>query len=248
MPGLVSAPAPVVAPPKAPHVIGPKQKKVTRPTAEIPQTIIDEARAVPAEAWNAEKHVAPKTQIVQHSMKDIGLEGHGISPVAVTDPFPLFTKEAILQVRREIFSEAVLRDCRFKSDFNANMVRGMGHDRAPFTYDAWWSPEVLARVSEAAGVDLVPAFDYEVANVNISINDQNATEVVTFGDKSSAVAWHYDSFPFVCVTMAADCTGMVGGETAIKLPNGEERRVRGPAMVSSPTRINFLVRVQAANS
>ncbi|KAL7945557.1 hypothetical protein V8C42DRAFT_357911 [Trichoderma barbatum] len=234
MPSTVAVPvaAPIAATkaPKAPHVIGPSQRKAMRPDAVIPQELIDEARAVPAEAWNPEKHVAPKTEIVQHLMKDIGLEGHGISPIAVTDPFPLFTNDAIHQIRREIFSEPVLRDCRFKSDFNANMVRGMGHERAPFTYDAWWSPEILARVSEAAGIELVPAFDYEVANVNISINDQNAPEVVTYGDKSSAVAWHYDSFPFVCVTMAADCTGMVGGETAIKLPSGEERRVRGPAM------------------
>jgi len=77
----------------------------------------------------------------------------------------------------------------------------------------------------------VPAFDFEVANINISINDQNAP-VLADGEETSAVAWHYDSFPFVCVTMAADCTGMVGGETAIKLPSGEIRKVRGPAMVS----------------
>lgn len=31
-------------------------------------------------------------------------------------------------------------------------------------------------------------------------------------EKTSSVAWHYDSFPFVCVTMASDCTDMVGGE------------------------------------
>lgn len=233
MPGPVAASATISSksPPLAPDVIGPKQSKALRPDAIIPQEIIDVARRVAPEAWNPEKHVTPKTHVVQHMMKDIGLEGHGVSPVAVTDPFPLFTKDAILQMRREIFSETVLRDCRFKSDFNANMVRGMGHERAPFTYDAWWSPEVLAKVSEAAGIELVPAVDYEVANINISINDHAATEVVTYGDKSSAVAWHYDSFPFVCVTMAADCTGMVGGETAIKLPNGDERRVRGPAMV-----------------
>lgn len=203
-----------------------------RSTAVIPQEIIDQARAVPAETWSPQKHIAPKTEIVQHLMEDIGLSGHGVSPVAVTDPFPLFTNDAIAQMRREIFSEPVLRDCRFKSDFNANMIRGMGHARAPFTYSAWWSPEILEIVSNAAGIELVPAVDYEVANINISINDHNSTEVVTYGDKTSAVSWHYDSFPFVCVTMASDCTGMIGGETAIKLPNGEERRVRGPAMVS----------------
>lgn len=216
----------------APEVFGPKQKTPMRPSATIPHEIIDEARAVQAEDWNAQKHVAPRTDIIRHFMKDIGLDGHGISPVAVTDPFPLFTSDAMAQMRREIFSGPVLQDCRFKSDFCANMIRGMGHARAPFTYSAWWSPEILAIVSEAAGIELVPAVDYEVANINISINDQSSSEMVTHGDNTSAVAWHYDSYPFVCVTMAADCAGMVGGETAIKLPNGEERRVRGPAMAS----------------
>lgn len=81
-----------------------------------------------------------------------------------------------------------------------------------------------------AGIELVPAFDYEIANINISINDET-TPPVSGGDDASAFAWHYDSFPFVCVTMVSDCTGMVGGETAIKLPSGEVRKVRGPAKV-----------------
>ncbi|OTB00945.1 hypothetical protein M426DRAFT_14922 [Hypoxylon sp. CI-4A] len=215
---------------KAPHVIGPKTKKATRPTTEIPQYLIDEAHQVAPVPWNPEIHLAfqPPKRIV--TMKDIGLEGEGISPHAVSDPFPLFSRDAMLQMRREVFSEPVLRDCRYSSDFIANMVRGMGPERAPFTYNAWYSPEVLAKISEVAGIELVPAFDFEVSNINISINDQNAT-VLTGMDEKSSVAWHHDSYPFVCVTMASDCTDMVGGETAIKLPNSEEIvKVRGPAM------------------
>lgn len=109
--------------------------------------------------------------------------------------------------------------------------------RAPFTYDAWYSPEVIARVSEIAGVELVPSFDFEIANINISINDQNIQlgvyEDKPDHDRTSAVAWHYDSFPFVCVTMLSDCTGMVGGETALRKPDGEIMKVRGPTMVCS---------------
>lgn len=105
---------------------------------------------------------------------------------------------------------------------------------APFTYDAWRSPEVLAKISEVAGVELVPVFDVDIANINISFNDQ-ATETVQedgpYEDELPAVAWHYDSYPFVCVTMLSDCTGMVGGETALKTATGEIMKVRGPAMV-----------------
>ncbi|XDG03853.1 hypothetical protein ABKA04_003468 [Annulohypoxylon sp. FPYF3050] len=234
MPALTISPITTTSPtfpPKAPHVIGPKTKKATRPSVEIPQFVIDEARATEPVAWDVNKHFTFQPPAKIHTMKDIGLEGHGISTTAVSDPFPLFSQDAMLQMRREIFSGPVLENCRYASTFSANMVRGMGHERAPFTYDAWWSPEVLAKISEVAGIELVPAFDFEIANINISINDQS--NAVADGDKTTSFAWHYDSFPFVCVTMVSDCTGMVGGETAIELPNGEIRKVRGPAMGSA---------------
>lgn len=106
----------------------------------------------------------------------------------------------------------------------------MGFRKAPFCFAAWHSPEVLKIVSEVAGIELIPCFDYEIANFNISINDQNVT-LYESCDQVSSVAWHYDSVPFVCVTMASDCRGMVGGETAVRLPNGEVRKVRGPSQV-----------------
>ena len=123
--------------------------------------------------------------------------------------------------------------------------RALLHDRtkcahiyfslAPFTYDAWKSPEVIARISEVAGVDLVPSIDFEIANINISINNPNVEVALTDDkpqeDELPAVAWHYDSFPFVCVTMLSDCTDMVGGETALRTATGEIMKARGPAMV-----------------
>lgn len=108
--------------------------------------------------------------------------------------------------------------------------------RAPFTYDAWKSPEVLEKISAVAGIDLVPSVDFEIANINISIRDENSKvqqSVDLVSDQElPAVAWHYDSFPFVCVTMLSDCTDMVGGETALRTPSGDIMKVRGPAMVS----------------
>jgi hypothetical protein len=113
------------------------------------------------------------------------------------------------------------------------------HRRAPFTYAAWKSPEVVAAVSKVAGIDLVPSMDFEIANINISANDdsqavieENSDAEDPLGDGISAVAWHYDSFPFVCVVMLSDCTDMIGGETALRTASGDIRKVRGPAMVS----------------
>ncbi|KAI9899855.1 hypothetical protein N3K66_004117 [Trichothecium roseum] len=230
MPGLVKTPAPTV--------VGPSTKTATRPSNPLPQYLIDGARATKREPFDAQKHITftPPANIV--TMKDIGLEGHGISPNAVSDPFPLFSEEAVRQIRAEVFSEECLRDRQFCSTFNKNMVRGMGPALAPFTYDAWHSPELVKAVSQVAGVDLVPSMDFEVANINIAVNNQSAPATAPtpegkdapLGDGLSSVAWHYDSFPFVCVVMLSDCTDMVGGETALRTPSGEIMKVRGPAM------------------
>lgn len=99
-------------------------------------------------------------------------------------------------------------------------------------------------VSKAAGIDVVPSIDNEIANINISINDRTTPAPDTYKQQDdpladgSSVAWHYDSFPFVCVVMLSDCTDMVGGETALKMPSGEILKVRGPTMVGVPGSIH----------
>ena len=229
MPGVVA-----VEEVPAPFVYGPKVKRATRPTNKIPQHLIDEAAATKREPFNASKHLnySPPNKI--YTMEEIGLKGRGIAPNAVCEPFPLFTEEAILQMRAEIFSQEVLDNCQYSSDFIKNMIRGMGPDRAPFTYGAWRDPEVLAKISEIAGTELIPAIDFDIANINVSINDQNEKSVQNFNktddSQTSAVAWHYDSYPFVVVTMLSNCDGMVGGETALRMPDGSSKKVRGPVM------------------
>ncbi|KAB8275404.1 hypothetical protein BDV30DRAFT_225154 [Aspergillus minisclerotigenes] len=233
MPAATAAEAPPSLPslsrPKAPFVEGPKLKKPARPSQDLPLHLIEEARRTKRVSFNPKEHLAfePPQHITM--MRDIGLEGHGISPNAVSDPFPLFTKEAMLQMRAELFSEWSLENCRFGSDLTPQLIRGLSPENAPFCFSLWWSPEVLKIVSDIAGIELIPCCDYDVANVIISINDQNVATVGS-GDETASVGWHYDSVPFVSVTMASDCTGMVGGETAIRLPDGEVRKVRGPSM------------------
>lgn len=111
---------------RAPSVVGPKTTEATRPKNPVPQFLSDEAKQTIREPFDAQTHLQfePPRSIIK--MKDIGLEGHGISPNAVTEPFSLFTHEAIQQMRAEIFSDDVLRDCQFESTFCKNMVRGMG--------------------------------------------------------------------------------------------------------------------------
>ena len=113
-------------PPAAPKVIGPKTKKATRPTNQLPQSLIEGSRVPTKETFDPKKHLNFQPPEKIHTMKDVGMEGHGLSPIAASEPFPLFTEEAVKQMRAEVFSEPVLRDCQYTSDFSKNMIRGMG--------------------------------------------------------------------------------------------------------------------------
>jgi len=81
-----------------------------------------------------------------------------------------------------------------------------------------------------AGVDLVPTLPCDVGHINVSVGSSADPSRNSSGD-ASAFGWHVDSTPFVVVTMLSDCTGMVGGETAIRTGSGEIVKVRGPTMV-----------------
>lgn len=105
-----------------------------------------------------------------------------------------------------------------------------GYDRrAPFIHSVWNNPQVLDIISRLAGIELVPVFEYETGHTNVSVNTKdNASDK---DEDQSAFAWHFDSVPFVCVTMLSDCTGMVGGETAVRTGPADVIKVRGPTQV-----------------
>jgi hypothetical protein len=99
---------------------------------------------------------------------------------------------------------------------------------------AWKDPATLSIVSKIAGIDLIPMYDYEIGNINISVNDPAdvAKRTATQSDDDLPVTkWHNDSYPFVCVVMMSDASNMLGGETALQTGSGEIMKVRGPQMV-----------------
>jgi hypothetical protein len=106
-----------------------------------------------------------------------------------------------------------------------------------FIFEAWKHPETLAIMSKIAGVELVPVMDYEIGHINMSIpGNRKEYNSSTNGDEEAIVGWHRDSYPFVCVLMMSDTTGMIGGETALRTGTGDIKKVRGPSKVSiSPT-------------
>ncbi|KAL4890901.1 hypothetical protein BDV59DRAFT_75232 [Aspergillus ambiguus] len=183
-----------------------------------------------------------------HTMKELEYpESRGVSQVGVSEPFPLFSTEAIQHMRREIFSDEVLSKYQFSSNLAPCQLRGFAQECAPFVYDAWKNPKTLEIISKIAGVDLLPVMDYEIGHVNISVNNKEKPSECLEGTAETTthsfakvgcrkvdrpvVGWHTDSYPFVCVTMLSDCKGMVGGETALKRGDGGILNVRGPQMV-----------------
>ena len=60
-----------------------------------------------------------------HTMQELNIsEGAGVSPVAVSEPFQLFTSEAVHQMRAEILSSKVWDNCQYSSNLAQCQLRG----------------------------------------------------------------------------------------------------------------------------
>lgn len=217
--------------------------------------------------FNAKQHLAysPPSKILQ--MKDLGQNPTELSPVASTEPFPLLSHDAIVQHRREIFSDDVLDNCMYHTRPGSVQIRGMAPRYAPFIHEFWHSPEVLKIISDNAGVDLVPAMDYEISHTNVQLGpggldavrstpleppaateeaiaefekEKPDTRAVTDQTKP-IIEWHRDSHPFVCVVMLSDAQHMVGGETELKKADGSTLKVKAPQMVGSSFYLQILL-------
>ncbi|GME72311.1 unnamed protein product [Ambrosiozyma monospora] len=180
------------------------------------------------------------------TMEELGATcAEQISEIGVSEPFPLFTDEAIDIMRAEILRKEVF-DFGGRLCFNSTTgldctLRGYAKTLAPFTYDAWTHPDTVAAISAMAGVELTPVLDYEVAHVNVAMKSEDSSVNENISSKRlqalnnkdadipAVVGWHVDSYPFVCVLMLSDTSKMVGGETLIKTPSGDIVTAEGPA-------------------
>ena len=58
-------------------------------------------------------------------MRDIKLpENTGVSPMAVSEPFLLFTEEAIHRMRSEVLSKEVWDNSQYSSNLSQSQLRG----------------------------------------------------------------------------------------------------------------------------
>ncbi|KAK6459590.1 uncharacterized protein RJT20DRAFT_5154 [Scheffersomyces xylosifermentans] len=178
------------------------------------------------------------------SMEELGLTSPlQISETGVSDPFPLFTDEAVDLMRSEILNkETFMKYSRYIFNSSSGMdctirgyVKNDNEITCPFTYEAWTHPKTMELVNKMAGVELEIIMDYEIAHVNVSMKSSESVEELIkksreramSGDSNgddipAVVGWHHDSYPFVCVLMLSDTTNMIGGETSLRM-GGEHK-------------------------
>lgn len=178
------------------------------------------------------------------TMKELQInEPNAISEIGGTNPFPLFTEEAVQIMRAQFLRQSVFEKYGRISNYSMGdetSVQVRGYARAcPFIYQAWTHPKTLAIISKMAGVDLEIIFDYEIAHANVTLQSkQKAAEERKKFDQTpqydpasdAIVSWHNDSYPFVCVLMLSDAQGMVNGETVIRKGNGEVAKIPDPKL------------------
>lgn len=77
------------------------------------------------EIFDAEKHLIHSSFPKTYSMSDLSFpEDRGISKVAVSEPFPLFSEDAIKQMRAEVLSQEVWNNCKYSSNLAQCQLRG----------------------------------------------------------------------------------------------------------------------------
>lgn len=102
------------------------QVKRKRSGRDLPERLFQMAVLNPPKlGFDPAKHLKYRAPEKIWSMEEIGLAMTGISPNAVSEPFELFTEDAIKQMRAEILSEDVLLNCQYKSNLAHCQLRGM---------------------------------------------------------------------------------------------------------------------------
>jgi hypothetical protein len=74
--------------------------------------------------FNPKAHLSYTKPKAMQTMESIGDEDVGVSPIAVSQPFQLFTPQAVDIMRGEVLAHKVRQNYNFSSDIAAKQVRG----------------------------------------------------------------------------------------------------------------------------
>lgn len=184
------------------------------------------------------------------TMEELGLsDPKQISQVGVSEPFPLFTDDAIAIMKAEILQKDLfMKFARYTNLSTSGLdcvIRGYVKKNkdvyTPFVHEAWTHPKTVELISRISGVELEVIMDYEIAHVNMGLKSKEdvatESEVIMAArtralsgesdgeDIPAIVGWHRDSYPFVCVLMLSDTSEMIGGETSLRLGGDKKGKV-----------------------
>lgn len=85
---------------------------------------VDNERSLDGD-FDPTKHINFMPPPKVHTMQELNFpENAGVSPVAVSEPFQLFTPEAIHRMRAEILSTKVWDNCQYSSNLAQCQLRG----------------------------------------------------------------------------------------------------------------------------
>lgn len=94
----------------------------------IVEPLVLEQQVLPKEPFSPERHLKYTTPAKIHSMEELGFaDRHGISPVAVSEPFQLFTQDAVMRFRDEVLSKDVMDNCSVSSNLSHCQLRGFAN-------------------------------------------------------------------------------------------------------------------------
>lgn len=80
--------------------------------------------SIPPIEFAPEKHIDFKEPSRTYSMSDIKLKDSPLSSFAVSEPFQLFTSEAVQLMRNEIFKPEVMDNFQYSSNLASCQLRG----------------------------------------------------------------------------------------------------------------------------
>ena len=82
-------------------------------------------RVIGTDDFDPKKHLNFKEPERIYTMKELKLDrGDHVSPVAVSEPFPLFTEEAVERMRQEIFKPEIMANYQYSSNLAQCQLRG----------------------------------------------------------------------------------------------------------------------------
>jgi hypothetical protein len=103
----------------------PRKPRAVKPTFQLPPQRPATPNTYFKSPFNPDKHLVYKGLPKRHTMEELALPETGISPIAVSEPFELFSSEAVNYMRDEVLSDEVWDNCRFASSLAACQLRGM---------------------------------------------------------------------------------------------------------------------------